>query len=78
MRVELDVVAEEPFVADKAVDEQAVVELWHNRRKSLNNRFYRKMSHYIIKMLFVDEKNLLQVYILPIVCHCRCTICGSC
>ena len=66
MRVELDVVVEEPFVADKAVDEQAVVELWHSRRKSLNNRFYRKMSRNIIKMLFVDEKTYYKYTFFPL------------
>ena len=39
MRVELDVVEEEPFVVDKVVDERVAVELQHSLRKSLNNKF---------------------------------------
>ena len=66
MRVELGVVAEEPFVADKAVDERAAVELWHSLRKSLNNRFYRKMSRNIIKMLFVDEETYYKYTFFPL------------
>ena len=66
MRVELDVVEEEPFVADKAVDERAAVELWHSLRKSLNNRFNRKMSRNIIKMLFVDEETYYKYTFFPL------------
>ena len=65
MRVELDVVEEEPFVVDKVVDERVAVESRHSLRKSLNNKFYPNISRNIIKMLFIDKETYYKYTFFP-------------